>query len=261
MVVRECFENEASRALLCANGLRTFDDIWSRESGALIDHPNTCGNGWSRVDRWQLIGPQGNQVNVYVKRQENYFSITALHPLRGIPTLAREYRNVHLLRERKIPCVVPLFFGARRAAHIWQTVLVTHSLDEHYLSLDAWVAAHPLTPETAALRDEVTSSVAQAIARLHSYRLLHRALYGKHIYVRRKPSSFRYQADDVCFIDLEKLRRTLWGYQFRRIDLDQIQRRVEGWTARDQELFMDSYRLARRRKHTHGSSAQAGLER
>jgi hypothetical protein len=235
---RDLFPDEAARAQLLASRLADFEALWAL-SADWHEAPNERRGGWSGVSRYRL--DDGSAI--FLKRQENHLCRTLRHPFRGIPTFYREYLNILRLHRHHVGAVEALYYGDRLAAGRWRAILATRALDNH-LSLDDWNddAAQIEQPQ----RQSLIAATAQACARLHHHRLQHSCLYGKHVFVSRRPdSNGLYQESDVRFIDLEKLRKGISGERVRRHDLDQLMRHTNGWNDDDWRIFRSAYRLQR----------------
>ncbi|MDS4015197.1 MAG: lipopolysaccharide kinase InaA family protein [Candidatus Accumulibacter sp.] len=234
MSTRELFADQAAQDLLTANGLAGFDALWTLEV-AWHEAPNERRGGWSGVSRHVLH----DGTAVFLKRQDNHLCRTLRHPLRGIPTFYREYANIQRLRALRIAAVEALYYGDRRSADHWRAILVTRALDE-FISLDEWNDSHP--PASSPLRQTVVKAVAHACARLHHHRLQHSCLYGKHLFIKRRPEADNALGEaDVRFIDLEKLRLGFSRKGVGAHDIDQLMRHTPGWTAQDREAFLAAY--------------------
>lgn len=233
------FADEAAQRLLTSNGLGGFDALWALEVG-WHEAPNERRGGWSGVSRHVL--PDGTAV--FLKRQDNHLCRTIRHPVRGIPTFYREYRNILRLRALRIGAVEALYYGDRQTGDHWRAILVTRAL-EGFVSLDEWNELNQESP--SALRQSVIAGVAQACARLHHHRLQHSCLYGKHLFVNQRPTpnDSRLREDDVRFIDLEKLRKGFSRQGVSAHDLDQLMRHTPGWNEQDKERFLAAYRRQR----------------
>ena len=235
MNVRDLFPSAAARSELQHHQLAGFDALWSLATD-WHEAPNERRGGWSGVSRHLL--DDGSAM--FVKRQEDHLCRTLRHPLSGIPTFYREYRNILRLQRHAIGTLEALYYGDRRKGGHWQAILVTRALDD-FSSLDDWNVANP--QPTARQRQSLIAAIASACARLHRQRLQHSCLYGKHVFVRRSPSKPEaYEEDDVRLIDLEKLRRGISRARAGAHDLDQLRRHTSGWNDADWQFFTAAYR-------------------
>ena len=238
MKARDLFPDPAARAKLIANHLADFEALWS-VSADWYEAPNERRGGWSGVSRYVLADGSA----IFLKRQENHLCRTLRHPIRGIPTFYREYRNILRLQEHDIGSVEALYYGDRQAAGCWRAILVTLALDS-FMNLDEWNAA-PAHSEREQ-RESLIRVIALACARLHHHRLQHSCLYGKHLFVpRAAPKTESYREADVRFIDLEKLRRGISRERVGAHDIDQLMRHTDGWSDIDKATFLAAYRQSR----------------
>lgn len=96
-------------AVLHANGLGRFEALWELDIGWL-EGPNRRRSGWSGVSRWVLELPGGGQAGIFIKRQENYFCHTLLHPFllayygqsRVTRQVRRTWKRLATLSDRKM---------------------------------------------------------------------------------------------------------------------------------------------------------------
>lgn len=238
VIAVELFPDQASRTYLAANHLASFAALWSLDNG-WYEAPNERRGGWSGVSRHVMSDGSA----IFLKRQDNHLCRTWRHPIRGIPTFYREYRNILRLARHQIGTLEALYYGHRREAGHWQAILVTRALDS-FSSLDEWNSSH--VDSTPAQRRALITAIAQACARLHHHRLQHSCLYGKHIFVPRTTGmSGAYQEKDIRFIDLEKLRLGISRERVGAHDLDQLMRRTAGWSADERSVFQAAYRQQR----------------
>ncbi len=235
-----CVVSDCDRRLLEYNGLDSFESLWEVELD-WFEEPNHRRHGWSGVSQHVLKRPEGGSLTVFIKRQQNHNFKSLLHPMRGLPTTYREYRNLCRLKKYGIPCPDLIFYGHRNAGGQWQAILMTRSLDG-YKSLEDSLSS--IEQDDVDARRALLASVAQTLSRMHGHYLRHSCLYAKHIFVRGKncDSSNR---DGICefdsvVIDLEKMRTGFPLYRLILHDLDTLYRhwkRAEG----DWEVFIDSY--------------------
>jgi hypothetical protein len=222
--------------LLALNGMRQFDDVWSLNT-QWVEPPNAARGGWSGASRVVLDKPEGGTLAVFLKRQENHRTRTWRAPF-CVPTFRREYENIRVLRALGIPAVPALYYGESRRDGRYRAAILTVALDE-YLSLDAWLDEN--TDPTQ--RHEVLQATAHWSAEFSRRRLQHGCLYDKHIFVRKAPATQRYAPEDICFIDLEKMRRRLTVRRAARLNFDQLLRRSRGWSSAERRELERAYNL------------------
>jgi tRNA A-37 threonylcarbamoyl transferase component Bud32 len=217
---------------LRANQLICFTDFWAL-SGEAIDDRNVARGGWSDVTRLALKLPSGGTGCVFVKRQFNYQTRSWRCPLRGEPTLQREFRALDHCRRHGISTPEVVYFATEAVEGRPAAVLVTAALE----------GFEPLNTFFASMRDKdsrsaVLAAIARALARLHASGLKHGCLYPKHIFVRAAAPT----GPAVCFIDLEKARPFLSRRATMERDFGTLFRRLPMCTAQDFDFFRNVYR-------------------
>jgi hypothetical protein len=190
-MTRQDFIAAADLPLLEAAGLADFDALW-RLRREPVEPPNTERGGWSSVCRLDLPG-QG----YFLKRQSNHLARSLAHPF-GVPTLAREFRNIRRYAERQVPALRAAFFGTRKIANERRAILLTRALSG-WRDLASWLTDWPqFSPEERAQLIDACGLLAR---RLHAARLTHGCFYPRHIFARSAEKGF-----ETCLIDLEKTR-------------------------------------------------------
>ena len=100
------------RTVLMQNRLTDFDAWWSWPE-EWFETPNRRRGGWSGVSRCTLCLPEGDAVNLFLKRQENHTCRSLRHPLRGVPTLERELANIRRCRRAGELAARPVFYASQ----------------------------------------------------------------------------------------------------------------------------------------------------
>ena len=223
------------QTLLAADGLDNFDALWSLDIG-WYEPRNERRGGWSGVSRCELESRQGEHVGIFIKRQENHVSRTWAHPVRGIPTFRREFRNLLRYRTCGVPTLEPVYYAERRVDGSRRAILITREL-AGYTSLqhcqENWSAqGRPAAP----LRRDMLRRLAAVVCRLHRQRLQHNCLYPKHVFIGGSDDNV-----DVRLIDLEKTKRRLSRARAMLRDLDTLNRRSTGWSRTDRLRFLLAY--------------------
>lgn len=227
MAAYEVFCKPEFQDLLHANTLDDFESLWELEA-QWVEEPNVRRGGWSGVVRHTLQTSEGEDIEVYIKRQEGHISRTFAHPLSGILTLRKEFANIQRLIRYGVPTLEPVYFGYSGD----KAILVTLGLSKHS-SLDEIEPSE--IPES--MRQKLVSTIALAIQHMHAYRLQHNCLYPKHIFVKQLEDGW-----DVRVIDLEKMKRTLTRTSAVQRDLSTLFRHADSrWTNRDRALFFRYY--------------------
>ena len=223
------------RELLAYNGFDSFESLWSLDLD-WFEAPNYRRNGWSGVSRHVLKRPEGGCCAVFIKRQQNHNFKSLLHPVTGLPTTYREYRNICRMKKHKIPCPDLVFYGHRSGLGQWQAILITRAMDGYRPLEDS---LNVLEKDDVRARTALLASVAETISRMHAHYLRHSCLYAKHILVRSNDTDEASQFDSVV-IDLEKMRTGFVLSRFAAHDLDQLYRH---WRRRegDWDTFVGNY--------------------
>lgn len=206
-----------------------FETLWEMPL-APLDKPNQKHSGFSQVFLWK-----SEAGNLIVKRQSDYFSRSLLHPLRGIPTLQREFQNLLLLERKGIAVPRPLYFGCRRKDGHTQAVLITEFANE-FIPLSTLLSQWTLKKPTCSCRKEMIAAVASAIRKLHQLRFCHRHLVPKHILLKPDCKPIR-----VILIDLEAAERFRPFRKNRQADLASLNNRCRFVSQTDKLRFLFSY--------------------
>ncbi|NOY63747.1 MAG: lipopolysaccharide kinase [Gammaproteobacteria bacterium] len=217
------------------NGLGSFDALWQQEIG-WVEEPNQRRGGWSGVSRCELQLPQGGQVAVYIKRQQNHTYKSLRHPIKGELTFSREFNNIQLYEQLAIPSLEVLYFAQRRVGQDRRAILMTAEL-VGYRSLDLLVddwQQHGW-PERKVL-NRVIYCCADLLGRLNRAHLQHNCLYPKHLFVRLGDGEV-----DVRVIDLEKTKRKNRVEDAMLRDLDTLNRHSPLWRRSDRLRFLLAY--------------------
>jgi tRNA A-37 threonylcarbamoyl transferase component Bud32 len=227
MSEHEVFCKPEYKALLQVNTLGNFESLWELEA-QWVEEPNVRRGGWSGVVRHTLQNAEGEDIEVFIKRQEGHMSKTFAHPLSGILTLRKEFANIQRLIRYGVPTLEPLYSGYSGD----KAILVTLGLSEHS-SLDN---IDPCAiPES--MRQKLVCTIAHAIQHMHAHRLQHNCLYPKHIFVKQQEDDW-----DVRIIDLEKMKRTLKRSNAVQRDLSTLFRYADPrWTNSDRAFFFQCY--------------------
>ena len=221
--------NSSWQATLENRQLATFDQVWDYPV-QWIDNPNQNRGGWSGVGCVEVLF-EGKPVTLFVKKQLNHTTRTLLHPVKGVPTFAKEFQMIRFLQAHGVIVPNVVFFAERSVKEGQQAILITENL-AGYRPLDQIEKnAMTLLQQRALLR-----AIAQTISRMHSLGIQHRALYTKHIFVKSDAQSY-----DVALIDLEKARRMVFPLLQSLMDLITFNYRTQGWTKTSRLFFLKQY--------------------
>ena len=228
------------RTPLEACELTDFERLWSLDLPAL-DTTNISRGGTSTVSLLALEPPSRGRPRLIVKRQQNHLSRTWRHPLRGIPTVEKEYFNIRRFDRCGLETATPVLFARRRDERMIRAIFVTEYL-EAYRSFDSLLAqwSGAVSPDGGG-RDAILRTVADLVARMHRAGWRHNCLYPKHIFVNRHRSR-----PDARLIDLEKARRSPGLKRRMTRDLASFFRRSPHWSPADQADFLVHYHGAGR---------------
>lgn len=133
--------------------LANFDALWTLKAD-WFEEPNTRRGGWSGVIKYPLA-TSNSIIDVFIKRQENHITKTLLHPVNGIATFQKEFRNIQLLTNKKIPTLELVYFGLRDK----QAILISKSL-EGYNSLDSGIFQNIAYQQKRALLSKIAITTA-----------------------------------------------------------------------------------------------------
>ncbi|CAM3663055.1 lipopolysaccharide kinase InaA family protein [Parendozoicomonas haliclonae] len=223
------FDNQIESALK-AHQLDSFDALWNSEEN-WIEEPNKRRNGWSGVSRLEL--PDSSAPRLFMKRQENHNTRTAIHPIHGVPTYRRELNSIQLFKKHNIPTLTPVYYGERIKDGNHQAILITLALDD-YQDMFALQATGDKQKILAAKK-----KLAEEVWQMHRQGLAHYCLYPNHVFVR-----FENNEPEIILIDLEKVRRDPLKKRMRFKDLECYLRHSIDFTQDERQHFIDSYMAA-----------------
>lgn len=206
-----------------------FESVWEIPLKPL-DRPNQHHHGFSQVFLWNT-----QAGSFIVKRQSDYFCRTVFHPLRGIPTVEREFSNLVLLQQKGIPVPRPVYFGCRRKNGHIQAILIT-SYASDFVSLKTWLSERASNSSDRLLKKEVLTTAGHLIRNFHRLGYCHRHLVPKHILIN--PNHLPIQ---MLLIDLESMRKSLPFRRDRQADLASLDHRSEHLSQTDKLRFLFSY--------------------
>jgi len=237
--------NDNWHHLFAENKLSTFDDIWNLDT-EWFEEPNQRRGGWSGVIKVELDTNEG-KTGVFIKRQENHISKTWLHPIKGILTFEREFKNILQMQNRDLPVMETVFFAQRSIDNKRQAILITKELTG-YLPLDSeqFLSSGDLI-KNAPHKKQLLIAVADAVRSIHKYHFEHNCLYLKHIFVKPVGDSW-----DVKIIDLEKLKWRIFKRKAVFRDLYTLYRHARGWSSKDHvrlfKLYNQEHKLSSKSK-------------
>lgn len=226
--------------LLKLNHLSSFDEVWQHQA-EWFEEPNESRGGWSGVCRLGLKLPEGGQLGVFLKRQENHQRPTIQHPLVGEPTFAREFRMLRYLHTHNVPAPIVVFFGKKVIDGKPRGILMTEELagfrpldtitEEMFSNGSSSIAAQRL----------LLRGVAATVRKLHDAKIHHRSLYPKHLFVRQVVRQGEQVEPEVVMIDLEKSRIKLIPPLRTYYDLSKLNRHAKHWSKSSRLYFFKQY--------------------
>jgi tRNA A-37 threonylcarbamoyl transferase component Bud32 len=203
-----------------------FDDLWNRDLHT-FDEPNRRGSGMSTVGiveagEWPELGSTGR---AYVKRQQAFFCRPPWNAFRRTPTLRRELRYVDAARVLGVSVPDIAYYGE---APNDRALLVVREI-EGVVELGESVA-----PLDTASRHAVFENVGKMLVKLHTARIMHGAIYPKHVLVEAGSSR-------VWLIDFEKARRVASRLSAASRDIARLIRHAPFMTDADLEALTSVY--------------------
>ena len=220
--------------ILIDNNFNDFNSIWDLKT-EWFEAPNIRRGGWSGVIKIDINTPQ-DKVGIFIKRQENHLTKTALHPIKGQPTFEREFNNILRLRKNNIPTLEPVYFAKRNQDGNHQAILITKELAGYIpLESERFLTTGDLIKDKVH-KARLFKAVAETIRAMHHHHFQHNCLFLKHLFIKPDGDSW-----DVKIIDLEKLKKTIFKRSAVHRDLYTLSRHAEGWPIKDRVKFFQAY--------------------
>lgn len=222
------------QATLTLNHLDDFDSIWNMKVDWFED-PNERRGGWSGVGKLSLKTVSNANLGVFLKRQENHERRTLMHPIKGIPTFACEFKMMQYLAEHRVPSLKPVAFGQRKVNGNVQAFLMTEELVGFIPLENAVKQLFAEKRPALGVQKTLIRQVASTVRRLHQSGVQHRSLYPKHLFVDTA------NVQDAVVIDLEKSRAKLLPFMRTFYDLSTLNRHSEHWSKSARLYFYKQY--------------------
>jgi hypothetical protein len=229
------FSSTQWRDILAYNDLDSAEKIWDLDA-EWFEEPNYCRNGWSGVSRLSLKTPNGANVGVFLKRQEDHTSRTWAHPIAGMPTFEREYNNIVLFKEHAIPTLDVVYFKSWRIGKHQRAILMTKELAGYQPLSSKDYEPDGCFAKTRAQKKAIFEPLATLMQQMHNNRLMHNCLYGKHIYAKNNEGVV-----DLRLIDLEKAKSPMLRKTASFRDLYSLNRHATHWPNKDKLAFFKLY--------------------
>lgn len=227
------FQSERYQQIFAQHQLDGFNQLWNK-SIDWFEEPNHRRGGWSGVGQLSLQS-NGDELSVFVKKQQNHGRRTILHPLKGEPTFRREFKRLAFLEACQIKAPKVVFYGEQRIDNKACAILATETLlgfEPLDVITEKWQATGQQTRQQ---KKRLLIAIANSLRNFHQTGLVHRALYPKHIFIKNGDTH-----PEVALIDLEKARFSLFFLYRAYFDLSALNRHAEYWT-RSERLFFFLY--------------------
>lgn len=220
------FTHPQYQQLFKEHELDSFYALWDVKVD-WFEAPNERRGGWSGVGQLRLTSSTGEEVLLYVKKQQNHGRFSFRHPIKGEPTFRREFKNLQFLKKHAFAAPEVVYFAQDDSLH-QRAILITLALDQ-YQSLDEWFQPG-YSQLSEAEKTVFLQALGQNIRHFHSLGMVHRALYPKHVFINTKTP------DKIAVIDLEKARLTAMGWHRTYLDVAALFRHAP-WLSKDEQLI------------------------
>jgi hypothetical protein len=233
--MKNYWNTTAWQRIFASNKLDTFDAIWNLDT-EWFEEPNKRRGGWSGVIKVDLDTHEG-KTSVFIKRQENHVSKTLFHPIRGIPTFEREFKNILRMQKRDLPIMDLVYFAKRVSNGNLQSILITKALTDYIpLESERFLSSDDLIKSNSH-KEKLLTDLADTLRLIHYHHFQHNCLYLKHIFVKPVGDD----SWDIKVIDLEKLKWRLFKRHAVFRDLYTLYRHAKGWSAKDHVKLFKAY--------------------
>ncbi len=219
--------------LLAYNQLSTFSELWAKKIDWL-EEPNKRNEGWSGVGRLHIADKEGEAKIFFLKKQQNFCRRTWRHPIKGESTLKREFERLQFLALHDITVPTVVFYAEGMQDNMSCAILLTEELSE-YVDL-ATIFENWSQDMNAKQKKRILQNVAFAIRKFHDLGLVHRAMYPKHIFIKKQEDKC-----DIAFIDLEKSRFVRFLKARATHDLATLYKRATKLTIKEKLFFVHAY--------------------
>lgn len=226
------FQSNYYQQIFAQQQLANFDAIWACEI-AWFEPPNERRGGWSGVGKLALPTTNGDELTVFVKKQQNHGRKSWRHPIAGEPTFRREFENLSFLAKHNIGAPQVVYYAENAASK--QAILITENLAD-FAPLDSV----NLSQLSQTQQQNLVQKVALETRRFHDAGMVHRALYPKHIFVKNA-DGLQSAAPEIALIDLEKARISPLAWYRAYFDLTAFFRHAIAWSDAHKLLFIKTY--------------------
>ncbi|PCI58556.1 MAG: lipopolysaccharide kinase [Methylophilaceae bacterium] len=228
------FQTKRYRQIFAQHQLAGFEQIWNKKI-EWFEEPNYRRGGWSGVGQLALQS-NGDDLNVFVKKQQNHGRRTLFHPFSGEPTFRREFKRLGFLEVCRIKAPKVVFYEEQKVEGKVCAILATETLlDFQPLDVIAqdW---HAVKHKTRLQKKKLLKTIAASLRDFHDTGLVHRALYPKHIFIKDAENQ-----PEVALIDLEKARFNILFLYRAYFDLAALNRHAKYWSRSDRLYFFLQY--------------------
>jgi hypothetical protein len=234
MSYQHLIPDEHYRSIMDHNHLNSFTDVWNLQA-EWFEAPNQRRSGWSGVSRIELKTPEGGVLPVFLKRQQNHNTFSLQHPF-GQPTFKREYDNIMKMQTLGLPMASIVYYGEQRIDGKTCAALISKALDD-FKSMNQWWECHTKTE----VRHAVLAAIADWVAILSQKKWQHGCLYDKHIFIRDTKENDQFDKNDICFIDLEKMRHCLTVSRAANENIEQLLRHIKCCSVEEQQYLVAEF--------------------
>lgn len=219
------FFNDKYRHLIAASDQVLFEDLWAWPKD-WVEPINQRRDGWSGVTKHALSCDGSEAVNVYLKRQENQLRRGSASWYLARPTFWFEYKALCIANGSAAIGPELVLYADRRTPSGWQSILITKSL-EGFVTLEELLA----DPAQAEHLDRHLENIRRLIKSLHRKKLMHGALYAKHIYIQ-------VERDEYRLIDFERARAPIFSSRAWEKDFQRLFRRTPGLSEKHHKILL-----------------------
>lgn len=232
--MRPLFQSDRYQQIFAQHQLDGFKPLWDKKID-WFEEPNHRRGGWSGVGQL-LLRAGDDDLDIFVKKQQNHGRRTLLHPFKGEPTFRREFKRLSFMEAHQIKAPKVVCYGEQRIDDKVCAILATETL-LNFEPLDVVTQRwHTSKRQSRKQKKKLLSTIATELRYFHQTGLVHRALYPKHIFIKNAESQ-----PEVALIDLEKARFSPFFLYRAYFDLSALNRHAEYWTKTEKLFFFLQY--------------------
>lgn len=231
-----CYVSDKWQEILSFNGLDSYEKLWALEAD-WFEEPNYKRAGWSGVSRIELDLPLGGKIGAFLKRQEDYFTRSLRHPIKGRLTIEKECEVIRTFQQNEIPSLELMFFDSWKDKGHKRAVILTVELAGYIPLTSDEYQTGGLYFRTKSQKQVLFKKLADLMHVMHKNNFEHGCFYPNHVFAARLPKG----EIDLRVIDLEKVKKT--GRKHAQVqDFFTFIRRAVGWSDDDKKELFKSYR-------------------